>query len=407
MIIVEFLDKSNIDNLCSSLIKAPERVIFVSSAKNGISLNLLDRYKRFFAGRGLDIICEGMSLNPFKIDKVTAAFERITEKYDECVFDLTGGNESYIVAATAVATRYPERRIQLQKINISTGNVIDLDRDGKTILDSGSAPSLTVEETISINGGRIVYEDERTGGTHRWDDSVLDDVDVDVMWEIMRSSPTAWNSAVGVLERFVRLDDGALKSVRSGDPKLPSSIADSQPPVKKVFERLNNKGLIKVEESDGRETVTFATDTIERVLSKSGNLLELQVYRLAKRAENAGKKIFNDALTGVLIDIDGNEDDSMLLTNEIDVIIQKGLKPIFVSCKNGDVDNDELYKLRTVTARFGGKYAKAVLVLAAPRGAVSSMSLKERAKEYHITVIEAYSMSDLKFAKRIAHLASS
>ena len=36
--------------------------------------------------------------------------------------------------------------------------------------------------------------------------------------------------------------------------------------------------------------------------------------------------------------------------------------PIFISCKNGDFDANELYKLNTVAEHFGSKYSKKVLV---------------------------------------------
>ena len=49
-------------------------------------------------------------------------------------------------------------------------------------------------------------------------------------------------------------------------------------------------------------------------------------------------------------------------TNELDVILTVGMVPVFISCKNGGIDSDELYKLETVSEEFGGKYAKKVLV---------------------------------------------
>ena len=48
--------------------------------------------------------------------------------------------------------------------------------------------------------------------------------------------------------------------------------------------------------------------------------------------------------------------------NEIDVLLVRGLVPVFVSCKNGDVDEEELYKFNTVAERFGGKYVRKLLV---------------------------------------------
>lgn len=408
MTIVEFVDKSNIDNICSALIKVPERVIFVSSVKRGIPKETLERYEKFFANRGVNIEFTGLSLSPFKVDTIIDVFDKITQKYDNCVFDLTGGNESYIVAAATVAERFPERKIQLHRYNIESGGIVDLDRDGHTILDGAMTPKISVAENIAINGGRVIFEDERAGSTHIWDDSVLEDTDVDKMWTICKEAPNPWNFAVGVLERFVKLDNGSVRSVKGEhDPKIPASIEGCPESAKRIFEKLKNAGIIKVEVSDGRETVTFKSETVRKCLAKSGNLLELQIYRLAKTARRGGERVFTDAMTGVLIDIDGNENEGRNeLTNEIDVILQKGLKPIFISCKNGDVTHDELYKLRTVTSRFGGKYAKAVLVLGAPKGDVSAANLKERAKEYRISVIEIHNMSDSKIQKRIAGLAN-
>ena len=43
-----------------------------------------------------------------------------------------------------------------------------------------------------------------------------------------------------------------------------------------------------------------------------------------------------------------------------------GAVPVFISCKNGDVKVEELYKLEAVANRFGGKYAKKVLVITQP-----------------------------------------
>ena len=40
----------------------------------------------------------------------------------------------------------------------------------------------------------------------------------------------------------------------------------------------------------------------------------------------------------------------------------RGLRPIFISCKNGSFLPEELYKLSAVAKHFGGEYAKKVLV---------------------------------------------
>ena len=49
---------------------------------------------------------------------------------------------------------------------------------------------------------------------------------------------------------------------------------------------------------------------------------------------------------------------SVSAENEVDLILLHSTVPVFVSCKNRFVSSDELYKLDSVSRRFGGKYAK-------------------------------------------------
>ena len=89
---------------------------------------------------------------------------------------------------------------------------------------------------------------------------------------------------------------------------------------------------------------------------------------------------------GVHIDWDGKRSERDVL-NEIDVIAIKGNVPIFISCKNGRLGKTQslhaLYELDTVTSRFGGKYAKMIMI--APQGLYSETDFL-RAEEMGIEV---------------------
>ena len=65
-----------------------------------------------------------------------------------------------------------------------------------------------------------------------------------------------------------------------------------------------------------------------------------------------------------------------------------GMIPIFVSCKNGAVDMDELYKLNTVAEQFGGSYSKKVLVATALDDSVQSEYFRMRANDMNIRLVE-------------------
>ena len=83
--------------------------------------------------------------------------------------------------------------------------------------------------------------------------------------------------------------------------------------------------------------------------------------------------------------------------------------PVFISCKNGVLTSDELYKLNTVANRFGGKYAKKVLVTTA----ISSLGeagkyIRQRAGDMKIRIIDdIHTLSDEEIEKKLRTLWQS
>ena len=161
-----------------------------------------------------------------------------------------------------------------------------------------------------------------------------------------------------------------------------------------IIGSLKSKELITVYEDDG-ETVTvgFKNEQVMRCLSKAGQVLEMKVYKELKNYKGAdGEPLFNDVMNGVQIDWDGNLEEEgewgdTGTKNEVDVIAMNNAKPLFVSCKNGKFDANELYKLKTVAERFGGTYAKMMLV-ATKIPSNKYKSFMQRAIDMNIEVIE-------------------
>jgi hypothetical protein len=93
---------------------------------------------------------------------------------------------------------------------------------------------------------------------------------------------------------------------------------------------------------------------------------------------------------GVVIDWDGaDENDTYRTVNEIDILAMKGSIPIFISCKNGWFDVNELYKLNTVAERFGNEYARTVLVTTElSQTDERAKYLRARAKDMNIRFVE-------------------
>ena len=87
--------------------------------------------------------------------------------------------------------------------------------------------------------------------------------------------------------------------------------------------------------------------------------------------------------------VHNNKDGLVDTENEIDVILMKGVVPVFISCKNGIIPGDELYKLNTVAEQFGSEYARKVLVATdMGKAAKSRKYFLERARDMGIQIIE-------------------
>ena len=133
-----------------------------------------------------------------------------------------------------------------------------------------------------------------------------------------------------------------------------------------IIQALASAHVLTYVENESKHTVMlkYKNEQIKCCLTKSGQVLEMAVYAAAIAAEKKGKKVYTDVRNGVSIDWDGviHQQEGRDAENEVDVVATHGMVPVFISCKNGNVPVDELYKLHSVAGKFGGKYAQKVLV---------------------------------------------
>lgn len=152
--------------------------------------------------------------------------------------------------------------------------------------------------------------------------------------------------------------------------------------------------ILDYTENDGYISYRYKNEQIKRCLTKAGQVLEMKIYSVARSVlDTKGNAVYDDVVNGVCIDWDGEDlqnGEGIVVENEIDVMMTKGVIPVFISCKNGQVDVNELYKLNTVAERFGGDYAKKVLVVTSleRNGGDSAEFFRDRAKGMGIKLLE-------------------
>ncbi len=399
MTFIEFFEKDAIENICSSLAKAPERVILIGD-KLKLMQKYAERYRAILQVRNVNVefICRVVSKNNMRA--VIDVLSRIVEEYDDCVIDLTGGEDLYLVAVGIVFEKYRDRGLQMHRFNIRNNTIVDCDQDGHTIMEN-EAPALTVEENIRLYGGDIVYEEQREKATCRWDMNGDFRSDIGAMWDICRKDVGAWNAQLGVLEAAERMADSSdaltfsfpeeelREEVRRGGGRYVINRG--------ILESLRGAGLLRSWScTDGTFSAAYKNGQVKRCLTAAGRILEMKIYLAAlETQEKDGSRTYNDAMNGVFIDWDGSIGGGDYDTeNEIDVVMMHGMLPVFVSCKNGHIghiDKDELYKLNTVAARFGGKYARKALVATALDNSDRSKYFRQRARDMDILLVEGYS----------------
>lgn len=414
MTAVEFYDRTPIENVISSLTTEPDKIIFLGDDKGMKGFE--GTYNTFLKNRKFKTKVEYRNINKNSINNIVAELSSIVEAEGSCVFDLTGGDDLALVAMGIVYEKYAKKGVLMQRFNMNNGVVYDCDNDGKVFYKG--TPLITVEENVMLHGG-LVRKDQDGKRTIQWELNEDFICDVDKMWSICRVNPGLWNARVNVLEAILgcnKTEDALRVSASLSDVRQHLTQEKIRyVSVQGFLKILNKNGLIcDYTEKDDTVYFEFKNQQVKRCLEKAGTVLELKVLTAAKRVtDKEGNPVYTDMMSGVYIDWDGDfhhlSDEEKDTENEIDVVLMKGLVPIFISCKNGHIEDEELYKLETVTNRFGGAYAKKVLIASYVGKSVNSVKyFKQRAKDMKINLIDGvHNLSDAQFIKMIKHLIYS
>ena len=393
MTIVEFYDSDPIENAVSLLLEGAEKIIYIGYNSKQLK-RVIEDYSEIASNKGVLVEFDSKTANRNDLLSITTVLENIVEAEKECVFDLSGGDDLYLVAAGIVYERNKDK-VQLHRFNVRNGKLSDCDADGNIL--KTSFKELSLNEIIRCSGGRIIYDTEEPLATHIWDFTPDFVSDVEVLWGLCTKNNRYWNMMISSIGQNTVYKNDDLLSIEINYNALENSLNNkgvNDNYVKEFFKKLSGCGFIKdLVITEHTLSYKYKNNDIKECLSKAGLLLELFIMIKATALKNEdGSSYYTDALTGVMIDWNDEEiEDRRPVRNEIDVLLVKGLVPVFVSCKNGEVEVDELYKLSTVANRFGGKCAKKVII--AP--SIDEMGKKaeyiaERANEMGIKIIKDF-----------------
>lgn len=394
MTAIEFYDRTPIENAISSITTVPDKIIFIGDGK---TMRRFDKaFHNFLNKRGLNVEVVYKSVNRHDLNSIVEVLSEIVEQEDECVFDLTGGDDLALVAMGIVYHNYKDtKNLQMQRFNVQNGVVTDCDNDG-TVIYNG-VPHISVEENIILHGGSIRNAENDTR-VNEWDLTEDFKTDIELMWEICRRNPGLWNTQLNVLSALDDFSSEDSLEVSVDVKDIEAHLENIDVPYVSVFEMLielySSEVISDLFANEEHLYFRYKNHQVKKCLTKAGNILELKVLVTAGDVtDKEGKPYYTDALSGVFIDWDGDEHefggDDKDTENEIDVILMRGAVPVFISCKNGQVDDDELYKLDAVSRRFGSQHVRRVLIATYLGKKAKSMDyFRQRAKDMNITLID-------------------
>lgn len=360
---VEFFDENPIENVVTSLNYKVDKTLFFGYE------SMLEENKRCVE-KFLKEICGVQEVEFCIVDDVDLAgiMDTISnvvnhdlELGHRVFFDLTGGESLPLVAFGIISK---ELMAPMHMYDIQGNKMYEYGYEGSPLLSELAEYdpiSLNLDGFISLYGGTINYRMHKNFKDTWSDEDIKDVVD---MWNLSRNYKTKWVHYSALLRKFMP-DDRLNVQVEAkqflteiNKNKMLGSIATFN----QFLNACESAGFLKyVCHENGVYSYTYKNESIKNYFWDSGSILEMYAF-LKESHEN----VSNDCRVGVHIDWDGviHKMPGKDVLNEIDIMSINNNLPTFISCKIGNVDQMALYELETVANRFGGKYAKKVLIVA-------------------------------------------
>ena len=388
MTLIKCFTTSHIDNISACLRLKPEKMILVGDADT--MGEAVPRYRALLSCRGLTTKISLCDTRGQDFDDLCKVLWHLTAKEEYPVIDLTGGNEAAILSVGAVIAQLEpqvRQKIRVEQFDRKVDCVIDC-LTGKPVYPQIQV-ALRVEELIALHGGILCGDSYQPAAD-------CTPADLETLWQLVMKDPKEWNLWMQTLGEFERCSVGSDRMTIFIDflGSNPASLLKKECRMRAILSQLERCGVLEDYSDQDCLLYTYTSPLMRHCAAKAGNILELKVLLEGRAARENGASYFHDCRMSVNIDWDGIINDGIPKVqetrNEIDVVLMRGCTPLFISCKNGSIDDEELYKLNTVANRFGGPHVGKMLIAAKldRKSETANESFAQRAWDMDIFLVE-------------------
>jgi len=379
MTIVEIYDSEPVNNVVASLALKPDKLVFLCNKQKKPSDKEISNLRAFFSSalKGLEISFQEFSHLDFT--GIIKIFEEISANNNDVIFELTGGYEPAIMAASNFCL---ERNIPCFYLDYNEKNPLV----ALTPLPFSeiSMPRLTIDQILLLNGCQ-----KRHHGHIQMDINNREQAsDLLKIVDIALNDKYAWRNLIRYFQ-FVSKDTREEMNFHSRY-KIKASKNNEIFIHPKIMDSLDKKGLISINKKLSTSDIVhfrFKNEMVKGLLKSDGFWLEFYTYYMAGRIN-----YFDEIAMSSIIDWNYDSKNLRDPINEIDLILVRGITPIFISCKTSVPSAFDLYEIKSLAEKFGGSMAKAVLVTSSDLN--SNKSYFVRARELNIRIIEKSSLSE-------------
>ena len=288
-------------------------------------------------------------------------------------FEMTGGQGALLIAVTRYCLQHNSRCFF---INLPEKKFVEINR-ATDLANKFTFPHYSIQEALMSAGA--IFD----GNNHP-------PIDVNnsqlvnqalLMWQIVRADLDSWIHLSSILSHAhannntgysnslsLQLDNGQYEKLSQRDGNL--------------LNKLSSAKLITIFQNNGETNLRFANDFVLSQFKTTGNILEYATFLTLYRS-----KLFTDVKMSVIIDYDYKDTSSSPSCCEIDVIAIKDVTPLFISCKIGQVHENDLYEIKLNTMKIVGTIGIACLITGYDMRRINPV-LYRKANELGITVID-------------------
>ncbi len=389
-VLIKLFDREPIKNVLSASIFAPEIVVYLCDQRHGDMFKETAIY-RFFKRRGLRCRPRFYYVDAWSPAAVRRALHAVVRDYPGCVFDFTGGKDLLLAMAGMLVTDsdLPAFHIDIRRRRFSNlRHCEELER--KFRIPNFSAADLLAVTGATVHGYGHITPQQLNGALEE---------DAKTVFGLLMEHARDWNDFVNYLQvccagsNQEELDAGGAKTM-TGERQLVRYNPE-------LMELLYEKGIFTRYGLDGKGVFfTFKSPLIKRCMLSVGVWLELYCYICAK---NTG--FFDEVISSVVIDWDGVEGKADTAKNEVDLLLVKGVTPVFVSCKMGTPSALALSEVKQLCEKFSGSFGRTAVVTAQKLGKDAAV-LQNRAEELRILMLDKKSMEDGSLGQQLVNLAA-